>query len=102
MPFERFLPRSFTPASIRANAPKASGIFGISSAREWIFIGESDDIQGSLLLELQQMDSAVLKRLPTGFVFERCPVTERKTRQNRLIQEYAPVCNMRQVAGGVA
>lgn len=49
MPFEQFTPRSFTPVSVRANAPTASGIYGISNAREWIFIGETDNIQASLL-----------------------------------------------------
>jgi hypothetical protein len=52
MPFEQFTPRSFTPISVRANAPTASGIYGISNAREWIFIGETDNIQASLFARL--------------------------------------------------
>jgi hypothetical protein len=95
MPFEQFMPRSFTPVSVRANAPSASGIYGISNAREWIFIGESDNVQDSLLRELQRSDSALLKRGPTGFVFELCDAAERRTRQDRLILEYEPVCNRR-------
>ena len=95
MPFEQFTPRSFTPVSVRANAPSASGIYGISNAREWIFIGESDNVQASLLVELQQSDSALLKRGPTGFVFELCDVGGRRARQDRLILEYEPVCNRR-------
>jgi hypothetical protein len=95
MPFEQFTPRSFTPVSVRANAPSASGIYGISNAREWIFIGESDNVQASLLRELQRSDSALLKRGPTGFVFELCDVGERRARQDRLILEYEPVCNRR-------
>ena len=66
VPFEQFTPRSFTPVSVRANAPTASGIYGVSNAREWIFIGETDNIQASLLQDLQQGNSALLKRLPTG------------------------------------
>ena len=93
MPFEQFTPKSFTPVSVRTNAPSASGIYGISNAREWIFIGESDNIQASLLRELRQNDSALLKRLPTGFVFELCGIGERRARQDRLILEYEPVCN---------
>ena len=95
MPFEQFTPRSFTPVSVRANAPPASGIYGISNAREWIFIGESDNIQASLLHDLQKGYSALLRRLPTGFVFEICGAAERRVRQDRLIQEYEPVCNRR-------
>jgi hypothetical protein len=95
MPFEQFTPRSFTPVSVRANAPTASGIYGISNAREWIFIGETDNIQASLLLDLRQGLSALLKRVPTGFVFELCGAADRRARQDRLILEYAPVCNRR-------
>jgi hypothetical protein len=95
MPFEQFTPRSFTSVSVRANAPTASGIYGISTAREWIFIGESDNIQASLLRDLQKGDSALLKRFPTGFVFEVCSAADRRARQDRLILEYEPVCNRR-------
>jgi hypothetical protein len=43
MPFEQFTPRSLTPASVRANAPAASGIYGLSNAREWVYLGETDN-----------------------------------------------------------
>ncbi len=36
MPFEQFAPRYFTLVSLRANAPAASRMYGISDAREWI------------------------------------------------------------------
>jgi hypothetical protein len=95
MPFEQFTPRSLTPVSVRANAPAASGVYGISNAREWIFIGETDNIQASLLHNLQPGNSALLKRFPTGFVFELCGAAHRRARQDRLILEYEPVCNRR-------
>jgi len=95
MPFEQFTPRSFTSVSVRANAPAESGIYGISNAREWIYIGETDNIQASLLHDLQTRDSALLKRSPAGFVFELCSVAERRARQDWLILEYEPVCNRR-------
>ena len=95
MPFDPFTPWSFTRASVRANAPAASGIYGVSNAREWIYIGETDNIQASLLNDLQQGDSELLKKCPTGFVFELCNPAERLARQDRLILEYEPVCNRR-------
>lgn len=101
MPFEQFTPRSFTPVSVRTNAPTASGIYGISNAREWIFIGETDNIQASLLHDLQQGNSALLKRFPTGFVFELCDAADRPARQDRLILEYEPVCNRRLLGADV-
>jgi len=70
MPFDQPTPRSLTPVSIRANAPIASGIYGISNAREWIYIGETDNIQGTLLSHLRELDTSLMKRRPTGFVFE--------------------------------
>jgi hypothetical protein len=100
MPFEEFIPRSFTAVSVQANAPAASGIYGISNGREWIYIGETDDIQASLLHELQQRDSAILRRYPTKFVFELSVPAERLGRQNRLVLEYEPVCNRRLSGSG--
>ena len=93
MPFEGFTPHSFIAASVRTNAPAASGIYGVSNARQWIYIGETSDIQASLLHDLQQGGSAILAERPTGFVFELCVPDRRLGRQNRLISEYAPVCN---------
>src|ERR1041385_3163313 len=101
MPFEQLTPRSFTPISVRANAPPASGIYGISNAREWIFIGESDNIQASLLHDLRTGDSALLKRLPTGFVFDLCEAADRRVRHDRLILEYEPVCNRQLLGDGM-
>jgi len=101
MPFEQFTPRSFSAVSVRTNAPAASGLYGISNAREWIYIGETDNIQASLLHALQQSDSAVLKRYPTGFVFELCNPSERLARHDRLILEYEPVCNRRLLGNDV-
>jgi hypothetical protein len=93
MPFDQPTPRSLTPVSIRANAPIASGIYGISNAREWIYIGETDNIQGTLLSHLRELDTSLMKRRPTGFVFEVCDRASRPVRQDRLVTEYEPTCN---------
>jgi hypothetical protein len=99
MPFERFSPQSLTPGSVRMNAPAASGIYGLSNAREWVYIGESDNIQASLLLDLQQPNSPLRQRSPTGFVYELCDPSSRLARHHRLILEYEPVCNRRLASG---
>ncbi len=93
MPFEQFIPRSLTATSVRAYAPGASGIYGISNAREWIYIGETDDIQASLLHHLLESDSTLMRKRPTGFVFEVCDAAGRLARQDRLVFEYEPACN---------
>lgn len=93
MPFDQPFPRSFTAPSVREHAPTLSGIYGISNAGEWIYIGETDNIQEALLRHLQDVDAALLKRQPTGFVFEVCDQSKRPTRQDRLVLEYEPTFN---------
>ena len=93
MPFDNYIPLPFTPRAVETHAPVASGVYGISNAREWIYIGESDNIQGALFHHLQELHTALVKRLPTGFVFEVCDGARRSARQDRLILEYEPVCN---------
>jgi hypothetical protein len=95
MPFDHFFPQSFTQRSVREHAPAASGIYGISNALEWIYIGETDNIQETLLAHLRESGTSVFLRQPTGFVFEICDRAKRPARQDRLILEYEPTCNRR-------
>jgi hypothetical protein len=74
MRFEQFTPPFCHPVSARANAPATSGIDGSSNAREWILIGESDNLQSALLPNRHLSDSGLLK----GFL---------------LPMEDEPVCN---------
>src|SRR5271169_3860943 len=93
MPFNQLIPRPFTPGAIQMYAPFASGVYGISNAREWIYIGKTEDIQGALLAHLQDSHTSLMKRGPTGFVFELCDQARRPARQDRLVSEYEPTCN---------
>lgn len=93
MPFEQITPRRFTAGSIQTHAPVASGVYGISNAREWIYIGETDNIQAALLDHLQYLYTSLMKLQPTGFVFEVCDGAHRSARQDRLVLEYEPACN---------
>jgi len=76
-------------------APMASGVYGITNSSEWIYIGETDDIQGALLTHLRESDSPQMKRRPTGFVFEISDAARRSSRQDSLVSEYQPCCNER-------
>jgi len=40
MPFEHLIPRPFVPGSIQTYAPMASGVYGISNALKWLYIGQ--------------------------------------------------------------
>src|SRR5271170_461948 len=95
MPFSQPIPRPFTSDAVHMYAPTASGVYGISNAREWIYIGETDDIHGALLAHLREGDTPLMKRQPAGFVFEVCDRARRPARRGCLVLEYEPICNSR-------
>ena len=93
MPFQQHLPRPFTARTVHEYAPVLSGVYGISNSREWLYIGETEDIQGALLAHLQAPSTELMKSTPTGFVFEVCAGGRRPARQDLLVREYGPTCN---------
>jgi hypothetical protein len=93
MPFEQHFPIAFTTPSIFQSAPALPGLYGISNSREWIYIGQSDDIRSALLGHLREPNREVGRRQPTGFVFEVCDRTGCGERQDRLVHEYQPSLN---------
>src|SRR5438046_167627 len=95
MPFTGFRRYSFSLPSIQQNAPPASGVYGISNASEWIFVGSSDDLRSALLHHLSVSGSPVLSRAPTGFMFEPCESARCAARRDVLISELRPFCNSR-------
>jgi hypothetical protein len=101
MPFEQFIPRPLTAGAIHTYAPTLSGVYGISNAREWLYIGETENIQNTLLTHLQDSKTSLMKLEPAGFVFEVCDGARRLSRQDRLVLEYEPTCNRRSPARGV-
>lgn len=97
MPFEGGFARVFNIASVQRDAPACSGVYGLSDAREWIYVGETPNIKGRLLELLQGTStSAFLRgRTPTGYSFEICHPSSRIARQDRLVLELEPVINRR-------
>jgi hypothetical protein len=94
MPFNQFVPRPLNLTAVQAYAPAASGVYGISNANQWLYIGDTDNLQSSLMAHLQEEQDTPLKKLrPTGFVFELCDYAGRPGRRHRLVQEYGPACN---------
>ena len=93
MPFEQITPRPFTPEGVGTYAPSSPGVYGISNAREWIYIGHADNIRRALLDWFQDQDSVLMRKQPRGFVFEVCDEARWATRQDRLVLEYEPACN---------
>ena len=93
MPFKEITPRPFTPEGVRTYALQAPGLYGISNAREWIYIGHAGNIQRALLDYFQDFGSALMKKQPQGFVFEVCDEAHWIARHDRLVLEYEPALN---------
>jgi hypothetical protein len=92
MPFTGFRPYSFSPVSIRTNAPAAPGVYGISNAQGWIFVGATNNIQAALLEHRGHGGSAILAQSPTGFTYEACDPSQFENRRDMLIAELRPSC----------
>ncbi|MGJ5814388.1 hypothetical protein [Paludibaculum fermentans] len=90
MPFERPFPRPFTISSIREHAPALPGVFGLSNAREWLYIGEAGNIQDTLLERMELWSGQAAGHMPTGFVFEVCDRARQAVRLASLVHEYKP------------
>ena len=97
MPFEGCFARVFNIASVKQEAPACSGVYGLSNAGEWIYVGETANIQGRLMELLQETSTLAFLggRTPTGFSFEICHPTDRIARQDRLVHELEPIVNRR-------
>src|ERR1035437_8892042 len=93
VPFEGYGGFSFSRVSVQRNAPSMPGVYGLSNAREWVFVGGSDDIRATLLGHLQEGNTTLKSRAPTGFTFEICHPSQRAGRVSRLVAELSPVCN---------
>lgn len=92
MPFEYPAGHVFSAVSINRNAPAQEGVYGISNAREWIFIGVARDIRAALLKHLHETNTTLASRHPTGFTFELQAPVGQVARLERLIREYRPIC----------
>ncbi|HLH75791.1 MAG TPA: hypothetical protein VKV28_03190 [Candidatus Binataceae bacterium] len=78
--------------SIRAHTPSSSGIYGIF-AEQWIYLGQSDDIQAHLLSHFWGLRPCISQHHPLGFTFELVPYSERPQRLEQLRIELQPICN---------
>ena len=95
MPFADCTAKSFTVPSVRKNAPELSGVYGLSNAREWLFVGQGNNIRAQLMEHLNEVDTALMAQNPKGFAFELCPPSELIRRQDALVRELEPRCNRR-------
>ncbi len=93
MPWRNVRSFLYNASSVRQNAPAASGVYGIFTPHEWIYIGESQDIQARLLQHLNGDNPCIGTSGATSFSFELVPAQQRAVRQSALVLEYQPACN---------
>ena len=84
---------SFTLASIRQNAPREPGVYALSNANGWIYVGFANDMQAALWKHLGEQGTALRDARPTGFTFEACDAQSQPDRAQRLISDLSPSCN---------
>lgn len=85
---------NFSEQGIARYAPRESGVYGIYNSTNWIYIGESQDMEARLYEHLRgQSDQSgrILRRNPTGYAFERCGARTRTDWEAALIRELGPV-----------
>jgi hypothetical protein len=93
MPFEGYGGFTFSLVSVQRNAPPLPGVYGLSNAKQWIYVGAAINVQAALLAHLRETDSRLKSLSPTGFTFELCDPGHHAARQARLVGELAPPCN---------
>ena len=74
-------------------APARSGVYALYTSQQWIYVGESNDIQRRLLEHLRGDNPCITRSRPTSFSYELCDENQRVARQNQLIVELRPTCN---------
>jgi hypothetical protein len=93
MPWRNVRSFLYNASSVKKNAPAASGVYGIFTPHEWIYIGESQDIQARLVQHLNGDNLCISRSGATSFSFELVPAQQRTVRLSDLVLEYRPVCN---------
>ena len=99
----------YTEESVRLIAPPRPGVYGICRSNgwlyfNWIYFGESENIQKSLLDHLQDQQNSEFTRYgPTHFLYELVAGEEqRKQRWGTLLREFNPSCNKDRGLGAAA
>ena len=83
--FSKFLIRAVVPAQM-------SGVFGLYTCQERVFIGESANLRSALLRLHSDMIRFGFDR-PTGFTFELCVPALRRKRLRQLLVEHEVAYN---------
>lgn len=75
------------------NAPPASGVYGLSNSRQWLYLAESENIQADLFDHLKSPAAFLKDHVPSGFTFELSAPELRAGRLQELVAELRPIGN---------
>ena len=76
--------------AVHEKAPNASGVYTLFTSRQWLYVGESADIQQSLFRHLNESPAWMIRSRPLSFSFEPVPPLERVSRKQELVAKLAP------------
>jgi hypothetical protein len=85
----------FTHRAVLEKAPKASGVYSIFTAKRWVYVGESDDIQRSLFNRLNKPTACLQRYSPLSFSFAVALPTEREAQLDAMIAARSPACTIK-------
>ena len=93
MPWQGSRKFEYNLLAIVQYAPVRSGIYVIYASDTRVYIGESSNVEASLLQHHNGDDLPIRRYRLTHFAFELMPAKARAARQRELIAEFKPVCN---------
>ncbi len=92
----------FEGVIIETSAPAISGVYGLHTERQQLFVGESADLRATLLLHWNELGNLFLGRQPTHFSFEVCDADTRAQRVQQLIAKHRPTIQALQLLAHAA
>ncbi len=92
----------FEGAIVETSVPAVSGVYGLHTQRQQLFVGEAADLRAALLLHWNELGNLFLGRQPTHFSFEVCDADTRAQRAQQLIAKHRPTIQALQLLAQAA
>ncbi len=90
---------SYNRQTISASVPARSGVYALCNAQQWIYVGETGDIQARLIQHLNGDNACITRSAPTVFQFDLVDANQRVAVQDRWIAQLGTMtpagCNQR-------
>ena len=93
MAFEGLPAYIFTAQGIREGALEQSGVYAIFTPRQWVFIGDADNVRQALFDLLNIPHECIHSQQPLSFSWEGVSRSDCESRREALIANLQPRCN---------